>query len=184
MIYRLVAVILSFCFLPLQDSTVKRTVNVGHGITLHYLEAGSGTPVIFVHGSLSDAEYWNDQIVPFAQHYRVFAYSRRYNYPNVNPPGTGYSAVVDAEDLKGFIEALNLAPAVVIGHSYGALTALFLAAKHPALVRAVVLAEPPAISLLQHISGSESGKAQAMFDDIQRRMVNPMLRYVHRLCFR
>jgi len=174
------AVILSFCFLPLQESTINRTINVGHGISLHYLEAGSGTPVIFVHGSLSDAEYWNDQIAPFAQHYHVFAYSRRYNYPNVNPSSRGYSAIADAEDLEGFIEALHLAPAVVIGHSYGALTALFLAAKHPELVRAVVLAEPPVISLLQDISGNESGKGKVMFEDIQRRMVNPMRRYFAR----
>jgi pimeloyl-ACP methyl ester carboxylesterase len=177
---RVVAVILSLCFLPLQDSTIHRTVNVGHGITLHYSEAGTGTPIIFVHGSLSDAEYWDDQIVPFAQHYHVFAYSRRYNYPNVNPSRRGYSAIVDAEDLEGFIKALHLVPAVVIGHSYGAFTALFLAAKHPELVRAVVLAEPPAVSLLRDISGNEAGKGKAMFEDIQRRMVNPMRQYFAR----
>jgi pimeloyl-ACP methyl ester carboxylesterase len=156
------------------DQPIIRAVSVGHGITLHYVVAGTGLPVIFVHGSLADGSYWTPQIGPFAKHYRVIAYSRRYDYPNVNPARPGYSAVVDAEDLASFIHALHLGQPVVIGHSYGALTALFLAAKHPELVRALVLAEPPAISLLAHLPGGESKTGKAMFEDIQRRMVAPM----------
>ena len=64
---------------------IIRAANIGHGITLHYVEKGTGVPVIFVHGSLSDGGYWADQIGPFEKHYRVIAYSRRYNYPNHNP---------------------------------------------------------------------------------------------------
>jgi non-heme chloroperoxidase len=159
---------------PKADSPVIQTVDIGNGITLHYVEAGQGTPVIFVHGSLSDGGYWADQIGPFAEHYRAIAYSRRYNYPNINPAGPGYSAVVDAEDLAAFINALHLPKVVVIGHSYGALTALFLAVKHPELVGALVLAEPPAISLLAHLSGDKAQTGKAMFEDIQKGMVAPM----------
>ena len=148
--------------------------DIGNGITLRYVEAGTGTPVIFVHGSLSDGGYWADQLGPFAQHYHAIAYSRRYNFPNTNPARPGYSAVTDAEDLAALIQALHLEKAVVVGHSYGALTALFLAARHPQLVRAVVLAEPPAVSLLNHLPGDEHTRGKAMFDDIQRRMVKPM----------
>jgi pimeloyl-ACP methyl ester carboxylesterase len=153
------------------DVPIIRAVDIGHGITLHYVDVGKGMPVVFVHGSLSDGGYWADQIGPFAEHYRTIAYSRRYNYPNTNPARSGYSAVVDADDLAGFIQALHLGKVVVIGHSYGALTALFLAVKHPELVRALVLAEPPAVSLLAHLP-DDTGKA--MFEDIQRRMVAPM----------
>lgn len=151
-----------------------RSVCIGNGITLHYEELGHGTPVIFVHGSLSDYTYWHDQLPRFAEHYRAIAYSRRYNYPNSNPPRAGYSAVVDAEDLAGFIGALHLKKVVIVGHSYGALTALFLAAKHPELIRAMVLAEAPAISLLADLPGAEAQNGKAMFEDIQRRMVGPM----------
>src|SRR6266699_5520479 len=48
--------------LPNADAPIIRTVDIGHGITLHYTEAGKGTPVIFAHGSLSDGGYWADQI--------------------------------------------------------------------------------------------------------------------------
>ena len=128
----------------LAEPTLK-TAEVGHGITLHYVDLGKGVPVIFVHGSLSDGSYWADQVGEFAKHYRAIAYSRRYNYPNNNPAVAGYSAVEDAKDLAALTKALDLGRVVVIGHSYGALTALVLAAKHPELVRALVLPEPPSV---------------------------------------
>jgi pimeloyl-ACP methyl ester carboxylesterase len=159
---------------PNADAPILETANIGHGLALNYVEQGAGTPLIFVHGSLSDGGYWADQIGSFGKHYRAIAYSRRYNYPNVNPVRRGYSAVVDAEDLAAFIHTLHLGKVVVIGHSYGALTALFLAAKHPELVRALVLAEPPAISLLMHLPSDEAKTGKAMFEDIQRKMVAPM----------
>ena len=40
--------------LPNAEAPIIRTVDIGHGVTQHYVEVGKGTPVIFVHGSLSD----------------------------------------------------------------------------------------------------------------------------------
>lgn len=156
------------------DKAVIRTAEIGNGIRLHYVEMGAGPSVVFVHGSLSDYGYWSDQIYAFSDRYRAVAYSRRYDYPNINPVRPGYSAITDAEDLAAFVKALHLGEVVVIGHSYGALAALFLALKHPDLLRALILAEPPAVSLLEHLPGSDAAVGKAMFDDIQQRMVAPM----------
>lgn len=46
----------------------------------------------------------------------------------------------------------------VVGHSYGALTALFLAAAHPKLVRTLVVAGAPAMSLLAHMKGADAAR--------------------------
>jgi non-heme chloroperoxidase len=157
------------------DSPVFHTVTVDGGVELHYIERGTGIPVVFVHGSLSDATYWNDQLGPFAERgYRAIAYSRRYNPPNTNKAQPGYSAVADADDLAAFILKLNLGKVHVVGHSYGALTALFLAVKHPELIRTLVLAEAPAVSLLTHMSGPHAEAGKAAFAEIQDRMVTPM----------
>jgi pimeloyl-ACP methyl ester carboxylesterase len=52
-------------------------------ISLAYIEQGQGTPVIFVHGGgPTDLRTWGQQIEPFAEHFRVIAYSQRYHYPN------------------------------------------------------------------------------------------------------
>ena len=150
------------------------SIAIGHGITLHYLEAGRGAPVVFVHGSIGDDSYWTDQIAAFSKRYRAIAYSRRYNFPNSNPAARGYSAVMDAQDLAAFIKKMHLGKVYLIGHSYGALTALFLATEHPELIRAVVLAEPPAVSLLQHLPAEQASIGQALFADIQARMIGPM----------
>jgi pimeloyl-ACP methyl ester carboxylesterase len=148
--------------------------NCRNGIHLHYAEAGAGAPVVLVHGSISDYAYWEAPLEVLSQHYHVVAYSRRYNYPNANPNRPGYSAVVDADDLAALIDKLHLGPVYVIGHSYGALTALFLLVKHPGIARAVVLAEPPATSLLNHLEGVRAAEGKKMFEDMQQRMIQPM----------
>jgi len=136
-----------------QSPAKKIRVN---GVELHYVEKGTGVPVIFVHGGLEDYRAWADQVEAFSKRYHAVAYSRRHNFPNVGAAvADDYSAVVDAEDLAALIRRLKLAPAHVIGYSYRAYAALFLALRHPRLVRSLVLAEPPALHLLPGIAGAE-----------------------------
>ena len=66
-------------------------VNV-NGSALEYAEAGSGTPIVLVHGSASDQRTWHLQQEAFAEHFRVISFSRRYHWPNESiPDGTDYS---------------------------------------------------------------------------------------------
>jgi pimeloyl-ACP methyl ester carboxylesterase len=125
-------------------------------VELHYVERGSGVPVVFVHGSLDDYRNFESQLEPLSQRYRVIAYSRRHNFPNAAkaPPGD-HSALVEADDLANLLKALGAYPAHIVGHSYGAYTALILAMKHPELVRSLVLAEPPLIRWLPQLPGGE-----------------------------
>ena len=150
-------------------------MQIANGVELHYVELGEGEPVVFVHGSLSDGSFWNPQLGPFGQKYHVIAYSRRYNQPNVNKPLPGYSAVGDADDLAGLIKELHLGRVHVIGHSYGAYTSLFLAVRHPELVRSLVIAEAPAVSLLGYLPGEQAELGKATLADIRRHMEEPMV---------
>ncbi|MGN6517137.1 MAG: alpha/beta fold hydrolase [Rhizomicrobium sp.] len=151
-----------------------RAAAIGSGLRLNYVEQGQGSPLIFVHGSLSDYTYWKPQFPYFTPDHRVIAYSRRYNWPNHNPARPDYSAIADADDLAAFIDTLKLRKPVIVGHSYGALTALFFAVRHPDIARALVLAEAPAVSLLEHIEGPDAAKGKAMSADIEANMVAPM----------
>jgi pimeloyl-ACP methyl ester carboxylesterase len=160
---------------PTQDRPAAlRKAIVRGGVQLHYLERGRGVPVVFVHGSLSDYSYWADQVNVFARRYRAITYSRRHNPPNKNKIRPGYSATVDADDLAALIKKLDLGKVHVVGHSYGAFTALFLAVKYPDLVRTLVLAEPPAVSLLAHLPGDRAEIGKKTFADIQKRLVKPV----------
>ena len=121
---------------------------------LYFIEKGIGQPIIFIHGSLSDFRDWQFQIDKFAQAYRVISYSRQYAYSNQwignddnYDDNTISNNVVDLVEL--IIRRLNLGPAHIIGHSYGAFIGLYLAFEHPHLVKTLVLGEPPVISLLK-----------------------------------
>ena len=101
-------------------------------------------PIVFVHGALDDYRVWDAQISPFAEHFHVIAYSRRYNFPNKNAGNPmDHSAIVEADDLAALLRELHIKRAHLIGHSYGAYTILILAIKHPELVQSLTLAEPP-----------------------------------------
>ena len=152
-----------------QTSLKKVQVN---GAQLHYVDQGKGVPVVFVHGGLEDYRAWQPQMEAFSQRHRTIAYSRRHNYPNPRvAPGTHYSAIVDADDLAALIRKLKLAPAHVVGVSYGAYTALFLAVRHPALVRSLVLSEPPVLRWLPAVEGGK-----ALFTDFMSKVWEPAAR--------
>jgi non-heme chloroperoxidase len=128
-------------------AAVVRSVDIG-ATRLQYIEEGSAEPLVFVHGSASDFRTWERQLSPFAERFRVIAYSRRYHWPNDPiPQGADYSMSEHVEDLAALLRGLGAAPAHLVGHSYGAFVCLLLAIREPRLVRSLVLAEPPVITL-------------------------------------
>ena len=154
------------------DFNLLNVANVNGGsVELHYVENGSGIPVVFVHGGLQDYRQWLPQLDKFASHYRVILYSRRYNYPNVNRPIIpDHSARIDAQDLAEFLHSLNVQRAHLIGHSYGALGALFTAIEYPDLVRSLVLAEPPVHRWLLDVP-----KQKHLFDEMMTTVREPVV---------
>lgn len=129
-------------------SAQPSTVHVGDA-DLAYAAQGRGDPVIFVHGSLADYRTWDAQLAPFGERYRAVAYSRRYHWPYAQLSNQLIYAVAQhVADLGALIEALGLAPAHIVGSSYGALTALAFAIERPDLVRSLALGEPPLLPWL------------------------------------
>jgi pimeloyl-ACP methyl ester carboxylesterase len=119
-----------------------------NGTLLEYAEYGQGEPLVLVHGSASDYRTWYNQQEEFARRYRVITYSRRYHWPNEQiAENADYSMPEHLEDLQSLIQELGAVPAHLVGHSYGAFLCLLLAIKKPDLVRTLVLAEPPVITL-------------------------------------
>lgn len=118
-------------------------------VRLFYRESGSGVPVVFVHGAPMDHRAWDSQLDRFAREFRAITYSRRFSTPNTNPgsPNTG-TVENNTADLVMLLKNIGLDSAVLVGHSYGGLIALYLAATTPRLVRSLVLVEPAVPTLL------------------------------------
>ncbi|MFL5731675.1 MAG: alpha/beta fold hydrolase [Chloroflexia bacterium] len=131
-----------------------KSLEVG-GAQLHYIERGQGDPVVFVHGGLSDLRSWRPQMEPFAERYHAISYSRRGHYPNAWGDYTRALMDQHVADLAGIIEKLTPGRAHLVGNSYGAYISLLLALRHPDMVRAMVLAEPPVHPLLLRIPGGD-----------------------------
>lgn len=116
--------------------------------SFRYVDEGAGMPILFVHGSQSDYRTWRPQMEAFRKSHRVIAYSRRHHRPNLPiPDGVDYSMPQHVDDLEEIIGALGIAPVHLVGHSYGAFVSLILAMRRPDLIRRLVLAEPPVITL-------------------------------------
>ena len=152
----------------LEASALQRTV-LGNGLVFHHAEAGAGVPLVFLHGVLGDWRTWAPQWAAFVPHFRCISYSRRYSVPNGNRQASpDHSALAEADDLEALLARWQAAPAVLVGASYGAYTALALAARPPDQVRALVLVEPP---LMRLADGTAEGRATR--EDFDRRIRLP-----------
>ena len=111
------------------------------------LSGSSGDPLVFVHGSWVDHHAW-DEVVPFlSRSFQVLTYDRRGHSQSERPASPG-SVGEDAGDLAALIEALDLAPAHIVGNSIGASIVLRLAVERPDLFRSMIVHEPPLFALL------------------------------------
>lgn len=139
-----------------------RQARLGDDLTLHYQEQGSGVPVVFIHGLTGDLGSWGAQMPVFAQRFRAIAYSRRFSRPNANDleRSPEHSVHVEADDLARLLEHLDAAPAILVGSSYGAATALALALERPEMVRALVLSEPPVFAWADRVPGGRALREQ------------------------
>ncbi|MFZ0065902.1 MAG: alpha/beta hydrolase [Pseudolabrys sp.] len=111
------------------------------GTRLYCEEAGSGSPIIFVHEYAGDYRTWEMQMRFFSRAHRCITYSQR-GYPPSDVPkdGARYSQDIARDDVLAVMDALKVDKAHVVGHSMGAYTALHVGIHAPARCISVVAA--------------------------------------------
>ncbi|MBR0680631.1 alpha/beta hydrolase [Roseomonas eburnea] len=112
------------------------------GYPLSYAEAGSGPPVVMIHGTLGDQRSWSAQMVPFGDRYHAMALSMRHCWPGRWEDGGDFTIARHTADVAGFIKALGAGKVRLVGHSRGGHIAFRVAQHHPDLLAALVLVEP------------------------------------------
>jgi pimeloyl-ACP methyl ester carboxylesterase len=109
---------------------------ISSGISISYVESGTGEPLLFVHGSLCDYRFWDAQIAPLASDFRCIAPSLSHYWPASDATiRSEFTIENHVAEMADFIVALDLAPVHLVGHSRGAAVAFTLARNHPHLVK-------------------------------------------------
>jgi pimeloyl-ACP methyl ester carboxylesterase len=119
------------------------------GTTKPYHELRGSGPALLITGGTGDAGEWANLAPTLAEECTVVTYDRRGMSRSPRPDGrTATSMAEAADDAAALLHALDLAPAVVVGHSGGASVACSLVVRHPKVVRHAVLYEPPLLAMV------------------------------------
>ena len=111
------------------------------GVRLHYVDRGSGSPVVLLHGNgVTLQDYTASGVLDLAaERHRVIAFDRPgFGYSD-RPRSTIWTPAAQAGVLAAALEKLGVTRAVVVGHSWGTMVALALALDRPDLVAGLVL---------------------------------------------
>jgi 2-hydroxy-6-oxonona-2,4-dienedioate hydrolase len=127
--------------LNLPDNVISNFVMV-NGIRTHYVEAGSGDPLVLVHGAGPGASGWSgwrETIPVLAKHYHVYAIDTLgFGYTD-KPTNIVYSDQASVDHLAGFLDVMCLDRIFLCGNSRGAYIAAKYMVDHPDRVRRLAM---------------------------------------------
>ena len=112
------------------------------GVRLHYLERGTGEPVVFLHGNGSMiADFDSSGLIDLAaKNHRVIVFDRPGFGHSSRPRNVVWTPAAQADLINKALERLGVAQALVLGHSWGASVAIAFARRHPTTVKGLILA--------------------------------------------
>jgi pimeloyl-ACP methyl ester carboxylesterase len=107
-------------------------VTTPDGVSLHVEEAGSGTPILFIHEFGGNHESWEPQIRFFSRRHRCVTYAAR-GYPPSDVPADveSYSQAIAVADAVAVLDGLGIARAHVVGLSMGGFATVHFGLRHP-----------------------------------------------------
>ena len=141
-------------------------VTVGEGSKLFCRVEGEGKPLLLVHGSIVDADFYTDLSRILSHFYKVISYDRR-GYSR-SDKFEDYSMDAQAEDAAEILKQLAGEKAIVVGCSLGALISMRLSALYPELVDYTALHEPPLLCLPDITTAEESEILQEIKSQVER----------------
>lgn len=146
-----------------------------NGVRLAFVDRGSGTPVVLVHGFPLDHSMWNAQIDALARDYRVIAVDLR---------GFGQSEAGDetvtiqqyADDTAGLLDALSIEDQVVFaGLSMGGYVGWQFWRKYPSRVKGLILCDTRAVADTPEMAAGRLEMADRVLAEGPEPLVETML---------
>jgi len=113
-----------------------------NGIRIHYWRTGGDKPVmVLAHGYSDDGLCWANLAKVLQTDYDIIMVDAR-GHGLSDPPAKSDAAAVQAEDIAGLLQALELEKPILMGHSMGSSSVAWFASKYPDVPRAVILEDP------------------------------------------
>lgn len=134
-----------------------------NGSDIYYHEEGEGHPLVFLHGMSSCGEAWFQQFAAFRHRFRVIAYDSVNHGHSSNSP-RDEPEPDRADELEGFLAALEIERPVLAGNSMGGGTLLRWATRHPS----------QAAALMPSGSGIARPGGDAQAAEMARRLSEPL----------
>jgi non-heme chloroperoxidase len=103
-----------------QTNFNRQYVRVNPDLEIYYIEAGSGTPIIFIPGWIGTSSFYEKQVAYFSKRYRAISYDPR-SQGRSSKTLEGNNYVQHGADLKALMDTLHLKDVVLVGHSNGCL---------------------------------------------------------------
>lgn len=118
------------------------TAAVG-GLRLHYLDWGTAglAPLVCLHGITQTAHSWDEVAPALARHHHVRALDQRGHGDSTWAADGDYAIETQSRDVEEFLRTVIGGPAILVALSMGGLNAMTLAARAPAMVRALVVVD-------------------------------------------
>lgn len=123
-------------------NTTKNNIKdkIIEGLSCHI--QGSGTPLLMIHGIISDSTFFKDCAQWLSNFYTVITYDRRSYGESTHQQYTDYTVKIQSEDAAVILQVMGLGPAYILGNSAGGLIGLELTMQHPELVKGLLMIEP------------------------------------------
>ena len=139
-----------------------------YGAKIHYVEAGSGAPVILIHGLADTVTIWDPVIPALAARFRVIALDQ-IGFGRSDKPLLNYRVSTPVDFLDGFLTELKIERASLVGNSLGGWVAAAYALAHPERVERLVLSDAAGYAALAKTMDSRALRALrvASRDDIR-----------------
>jgi pimeloyl-ACP methyl ester carboxylesterase len=123
--------------MPQQPAIESRFATI-NGVKLHYLAAGTGDPVILLHGYAQTSHMWRPLMAELAKSHSVIAPDLR-GFGRSDKPAQGYDKKTMARDIHELAASLGLRRVKLAGHDIGLMVAYAYAAQYPDEIERIAL---------------------------------------------
>jgi pimeloyl-ACP methyl ester carboxylesterase len=117
------------------------------GTRLHYVQHGTGPPVLLLHGNPGFVQDWARVLPQLAPRYRALAFDRPGHGYSTRPAASGMTPALQARQVHTALERLHVGCPIVVGHSWGGALALIYAVEYPEDVCGLVVIGTRAFAL-------------------------------------